>query len=645
MSIIDTGHRILCCSCGVPIPPNPINTCVNCLQQHHDIGAGVAKQVQQHTCRGCSRFERRDGSWAAVEPESKELLALLLKKPRGLGTVRLADATFVWTEPHSKRIKLKVTIQKEIVAGAVLQQSFVIEYVLGNKQCPICQRREAKDTWMAVVQVRQKVSHKRTFLWLEQLILKHNAHADTVNITELQDGLDFFFDQRSHAEKLVSFLQTMAPVRYKQSKQLVSEDTHTGKGKTKLTYIVDVLPICKDDLVWLPRPIATRLGHISQLCFCCKVSNVVHVLDPTTLGHGEMQPMAFWKHPFKAALSRSDLIEYVVLDVEMREPRWRAAGRSVASSVSGSLPPSGKRKESEGGGLGLGGNGGMGLRGGTYGRGRDSWALADVTVARKSDFGSNDRQVVTVTHLGHLLKPGDHVWGYAVAASVELTGEISLSEAAKLPEVLLVKKSYTERRGTKAQRRRLWKLRTLEKERDAGVQRGRNMDTASYEQEYESFMQELEEDPDMRSQINLYKDEEAIEAKAQREAAIAAERARAAQRMVEAQAAAEANDAAAAAAAQAAAQQAMVQAQMAGDGADYDADDNDEDDDFPDVGLEELLDDLTLGGDGPIDEGEEGESSATVAPAPVTFAPAGVAGPSEDQFALPGGNANATFHF
>ena len=72
----------------------------------------------------------------------------------------------------------------------MLQQSFVIEYVLGNKQCPICQRREAKDTWNAVVQVRQKVPHKRTFLWIEQLILKHNAHADTVNITELKDGLD-----------------------------------------------------------------------------------------------------------------------------------------------------------------------------------------------------------------------------------------------------------------------------------------------------------------------------------------------------------------------------------------------------------------------------------------------------------------------
>ena len=282
MAMIDDGHRILCCQCGVAIPPNHINTCVNCLQQHHDIGAGVSKQVQQHTCRGCSRFERRDGSWAAVEPESKELLALLLKKPRGLGSVRLADATFIWTEPHSKRIKRKVTIQKEIVAGAVLQQSFVIEYVLGNKQCPICQRREAKDTWNAVVQVRQKVPHKRTFLWIEQLILKHNAHADTVNITELKDGLDFFFDQRSHAEKLVSFLQSIAPTRYKISKQLVSEDTHTGKGKTKLTYAVEILPVCRDDLVWLPRPIAASLGRISMALL--QVSNVVHLLDPHSPG-------------------------------------------------------------------------------------------------------------------------------------------------------------------------------------------------------------------------------------------------------------------------------------------------------------------------------------------------------------------------
>ena len=225
MEVNSRVPHVLCCQCGVAIPANPLNTCADCLQTRYDIGAGVAKQVQQHTCRGCERYERRDGSWAAVEPESKELLALLLRKPRGLASVRLADASFVWTEPHSKRIKLRVTIQKEVVAGALLQQTFIIEYVIGNKQCPHCQRREAKDTWNALVQVRQKVPHKRTFLWVEQLILRHQAHEDTVNILEVKDGLDFFFDQRSHAEKLVSFLQSVAPTRYKISSQ-VSPPSH-----------------------------------------------------------------------------------------------------------------------------------------------------------------------------------------------------------------------------------------------------------------------------------------------------------------------------------------------------------------------------------------------------------------------------------
>jgi len=181
-------HRILCCECAVAIEPNAVNMCVNCLQERYDIGAPVSKQVQQNTCRGCNRFERRDGSFAEVDMESKELLALLLKKPRGLTQVRLIDASYVWTEPHSKRIKLKLTVQKEVVAGAVLQQSFIVEYVVGNKQCGICQRREAKDTWVSVCQVRQKVEHKRTFFWIEQLILKHRAHVDAINIVERRDG-------------------------------------------------------------------------------------------------------------------------------------------------------------------------------------------------------------------------------------------------------------------------------------------------------------------------------------------------------------------------------------------------------------------------------------------------------------------------
>jgi nonsense-mediated mRNA decay protein 3 len=36
--------------------------------------------------------------------------------------------------------------------------------------------------WTALVQVRQRVHHKRTFFFLEQMLLKHNAHSDCLSI-------------------------------------------------------------------------------------------------------------------------------------------------------------------------------------------------------------------------------------------------------------------------------------------------------------------------------------------------------------------------------------------------------------------------------------------------------------------------------
>lgn len=72
----------------------------------------------------------------------------------------------------------------------------------------------AKNTWKAMVQVRQKVQHKRTFMYLEQLILKHGAHKDTVNIKEARDGLDFYYTHRNHAIKMCEFLQAVVPTKF-----------------------------------------------------------------------------------------------------------------------------------------------------------------------------------------------------------------------------------------------------------------------------------------------------------------------------------------------------------------------------------------------------------------------------------------------
>ena len=66
------------------------------------------------------------------------MLALCLKKLKGLSKVRIVDAGFIWTEPHSKRIKVKITIQDSVMDGVLLQQTFEVIYVVSTQQCSEC---------------------------------------------------------------------------------------------------------------------------------------------------------------------------------------------------------------------------------------------------------------------------------------------------------------------------------------------------------------------------------------------------------------------------------------------------------------------------------------------------------------------------
>ena len=125
--------------------PNPANMCVNCIRNEVDITEGIPKQSTIHFCKFCERYLQPPNQWLTCQLESKELLSLCLKKLKGLSKVHLVDAGFVWTEPHSKRIKVKVTIQKEVFASTILQQVFVVEYVVANQMCDECRRVEAKE--------------------------------------------------------------------------------------------------------------------------------------------------------------------------------------------------------------------------------------------------------------------------------------------------------------------------------------------------------------------------------------------------------------------------------------------------------------------------------------------------------------------
>ena len=241
--------KILCCECGTAIDPNPANLCVGCLRTQVDITEGIPKQVKNrhllllcvedgnsiyvfqvtiHFCKFCERYLQPPQSWIAAALESRELMALCLKKLKGLAAVKLIDASFLWTEPHSKRLKIKMTIQAEVTGGAILQQTFVVEYTVAYQMCPDCHRVEAKDHWNCLVQVRQKTKQRKTLFFLEQLLIKYNATKDCVGIKPNHEGLDFFFASEGKGKALVEFLQSMIQIKYAHSKKLISHDSNSN---------------------------------------------------------------------------------------------------------------------------------------------------------------------------------------------------------------------------------------------------------------------------------------------------------------------------------------------------------------------------------------------------------------------------------
>ncbi|KAI6116381.1 NMD3 family-domain-containing protein [Pisolithus sp. B1] len=442
--------RVLCADCGTPIVPNSANLCVACLRNTVDITEGIPKQLN------CERFLSPPQAWILARPESQELLALCLKRLKGLNKVRLTEAHFIWTEPHSRRT----------ATSTILEQVFEIEYLVHNTQCPDCTRLAAKNTWKALVQVRQKVAHKRTFLFLEQLILKHGAQKDTVSVKEVRDGLDFFYSQRSHAIKMVEFLSGVVPVRTKGSEQLLSTDTHSNTANYKFTYSVEIAPICKDDLVCIPPKQARTLSNISSLTICTRVGASFQLLDVNTLQSAEVNSQIFWRSPFSALAGLTDLVEFTVLDFALA-----GAFRSHT---------------------------------GTH---TNSETVMDYETAAESTQIFHTR-----THLGAILQPGDTAMGYYLTSSNFNSDDFAKLSPDRIPDVVLVKKAYPNRR--KKSKARPWKLRSIAKEEgeegETGGGRGvvgrmGGRDRKKVDEDYELFLRDLEEDPELRGAVNLYK--------------------------------------------------------------------------------------------------------------------------------------------
>ncbi|CAD6234811.1 unnamed protein product [Miscanthus lutarioriparius] len=369
----------------------------------------IAESVPRHNdvvhCPACSSYLRPPRSWIHAAPDSAELMQILIRR-----VDRHTARHGVPTEPphsNSKRLALRVRLRRETTHGMMVEEDHVAEFAVHDRLCDACGMARARaagpdQQWSAVVQVRQRASHRRTLIHLDQQIVRHGAADSAVRVDGSSGGLDFYFASRSHAARLVEFVSSVAPARViGVARQLVSHNNFRD------AFSVELCAICRDDLIFLPREASRALDGLGPLVLCVKVSKSVSLLDTNSMRLVAMSIAEYDRYRFEPLLSSRRLVEYVVLDVELE-----LRHHDVFVPVLGGL-------------------------GSTY-------PIAWVQIARASDLGKNDTVFTVKTHIGWRLNPGDHVLGYDLCNVNSCNNQDleSYGQRHELPDAVLVKKRY-----------------------------------------------------------------------------------------------------------------------------------------------------------------------------------------------------------
>ena len=437
---MQTPPTIACCLCAKPTPSDQCvdGRCIICLAATVDITTGIDRECEIEMCMACEQDGScrwfRNPQWVLADLESAELLALCVRRVRGLKEVRLVDASWIWQEPHSRRLKLKLTVSRDVLTSRSLQQSFVVEFVVKTRHCTVCTQNASRDPWQSKVQLRQRCDYPRTLLAMEvEMRRRQQGLRVAYQLERTKEGLDFTFLRRQHAQRFVHLLHSIAPCRTKASQALIASNAKTGTSNVKYTWAVEVAPCCRGDLVLLPKALTNGAAGLGRWCLVSAVGASLHLVDPIAGQSLEVGADAYWRHPFEPLATRAQLTTYVVLDIEEAEAVARAGGTRSGGGV-----------------------------------------VADATVARERDLGTNDHTALIRTHLVGKLESGDEALGYDLESMTHVEG------AEGGPPAILVEKKVER---VKARARRAGAVARRRRRREGGADDRSSCSTTSYQTE------------------------------------------------------------------------------------------------------------------------------------------------------------------
>ena len=546
-----TYSKIICCICGVSMDANSEGICEACAKKNIDITTGITKVASLTYCRTCDRFKKPP--WMKVERESQDMMNLCLSKIKGLNKVQVIDSSFVWTEPHSKEIKIKITIQKEL-NKSLISTSFIITFKEDWTQCEDCKKTFTPHQWRAVVQLRQKVNHKRTFLFLEQVILKHKAQNKALNIKEHPEGVDFYFSNKAQANSFCSFVHEFLICQSKTSRQLISVDEKSNEAEYKESFRLEIAPVCQDDLVILNEEQYKKLGSIGPVLLCYKQVNSLKFIDPISFETLDLDNNTYWRYELKSYIDRKCLSEFLILSVEEEVDYKKIAEKDKSMRIIKKIVSKKNKKEK----MDIDTNNDNSVNinlNETKNSIKSNMTnsskymerlekkleekkikIVNVKCIRNSEKEENKEIIEIRSFLGRKMRPGDVYYGYDLTRiNISDENEEFLSKKkGKIPDIILVKKKYNNYR-------RIFKLKHLkmdvdgednEQSEDEEEQEKNNENNEkkkgkkkfkkkhnnknknkakNLEKDRDEFLKDVGTNKDIREYINLYKDPKALD--------------------------------------------------------------------------------------------------------------------------------------
>ncbi len=304
--------------------------------------------------------------------------------------------------------------------------------------------------------VKQRVNHKKSLYLLEQLILKHSLHEKNIllpynkggNLISFKEiskprGVEFILNKTTSAEILSDFICKVLPCE---------------KKKQGSNFSLEIAPICKYDLICLPKKMYQSMGSFGPICVCERIQNdKIMLLDVYQLQLGEIDANTYFQiHTDSSSSSTishsSGTPNYLFLPLH-------TSTQLIEYTVIGEMEDILLKKK--------------------------EYCLGMVQVCKTSELGHSDSIKTVKCHFAHYLQSGDTVLGYDLANSNVSDENLEQYKQLQIEDVILVKKVETMEKENRIFQLKNWKM--------------------QFDEDYEEFLNELENDPQLRQSILLFK--------------------------------------------------------------------------------------------------------------------------------------------